>query len=260
MLFQKAIEIGDTLYKAFDTPNRMRLTRWNFKAAAGGVVQEAGESVLVSEIGSPTFEFTRLSQLSGDPRYFDAIQHVMDVFEDQQDKTNQPSMWPVVINVRTGDFTGFSGFTIGGMADSLYEYLPKEHMLLRGATQQYRRLYEYAVIVIKRNIFHRPMTFNGEDVRLTGQVDRDARTPSSETTTEPQAQHLDCFAGGMVAIAAKISQNDNDLALAQKRVARLPLGLQRHAVWVDARDIACGAMREGRTLSMGRVNMAQQDE
>ncbi len=120
------------------------------------------------------------------------------------------------------------------MADSLYEYLPKvnspysilctlvnrqkEHMLLGGATQQYRRLYEYAMIAIKRNIFYRPMTFHGEDVRLAGQVDSDGRTLVSELTTEPQAQHLGCFAGGMVAIAAKLFQNEEELSLAKKLV------------------------------------------
>lgn len=131
MLLQKATELGDMLYKAFDTPNRMPITRWNFKAAIDGVSQEAGDSVLVSEIGSLTLEFTRLSQITGDTRYFDAVQRVMDVFEEQQDKTKLPGMWPVVVNVKSGDYTGFPGFTIGGMADSLYEYLPKVSSLFQ---------------------------------------------------------------------------------------------------------------------------------
>jgi mannosyl-oligosaccharide alpha-1,2-mannosidase len=125
MLIQKATELGDMLYKAFDTPNRMPITRWNFTAAANGVAQRASDSVLVSEIGSLTLEFTRLSQITGDLRYFDAVQRVMDVFDEQQDKTKLPGMWPVVVNAKAEDFTGYSGFTIGGMADSLYEYLPK---------------------------------------------------------------------------------------------------------------------------------------
>jgi mannosyl-oligosaccharide alpha-1,2-mannosidase len=107
----------------------MPITRWNFKAAADGVAQEAGDSVLVSEIGSLTLEFTRLSQITEDPRYFDAVQRVMDVFEEQQDKTKLRGMWPVVVNAKSGDYTGYSGFTLGGMADSLYEYLPKVLLL-----------------------------------------------------------------------------------------------------------------------------------
>jgi hypothetical protein len=34
-------------------------------------------------------------------------------------------MWPVVVNAKDEDFTGDSGFTLGAMADSVYEYLPK---------------------------------------------------------------------------------------------------------------------------------------
>lgn len=124
-LIEKATELGDMLYKAFDTPNRMPITRWNFKAAVDGVAQEAGDHVLIAEIGSLTLEFTRLSQITGDAKYFDAVQRVMDVFDEQQDKTKLPGMWPVVVNVKTGNYTDFSGFTINGMADSLYEYLPK---------------------------------------------------------------------------------------------------------------------------------------
>jgi mannosyl-oligosaccharide alpha-1,2-mannosidase len=125
VLLQKAGEMGDMLYHAFDTPNRMPITRWNFKAAARGVPQEASDGVLVAEIGSLTLEFTRLSQLTGDPRYFDAVQRIMDVFHDQQSKTKLPGMWSVVVNARDLDFTAGTSFTIGGMADSLYEYLPK---------------------------------------------------------------------------------------------------------------------------------------
>ena len=125
ILIQKATELGDMLYKAFDTPNRLPIVRWKFKAALEGAIQEAHDSVLVSEPGSLTLEFTRLSQVTGDPKYYDAVQRVMDLFDRQQDKTKLPGMWPVIINLKNSDVKDYGGFTIGGMADSLYEYLPK---------------------------------------------------------------------------------------------------------------------------------------
>ena len=125
ILLQKAVELGQMLYKAFDTPNRMPITRWDFRAAGRDEPQEAGDNVLVAEIGSLTLEFTHLSQLSNDSRYFDAVQRIMDVFDAQQDQTKLPGMWPIIVNTKTLNFHDFSGFTIGGMADSLYEYLPK---------------------------------------------------------------------------------------------------------------------------------------
>lgn len=79
----------------------------------------------MAEIGSLSLEFTRISQISGDPKFFDAIQRIYDVLEREQALTKLPGMWPVVVNAKDGNFTGDSGFTLGAMADSVYEYLPK---------------------------------------------------------------------------------------------------------------------------------------
>ncbi|KAI9640451.1 hypothetical protein NHQ30_011197 [Ciborinia camelliae] len=216
VLLRKATEIGEMLYKSFDTPNHLPILRWYYHVAATGAKQEADENVLESEIGSLTLEFTRLSQITGDPRFYDAVQRIMDIFDEQQPKSKLPGMWPVIVNAKEGNFVDYWAFTIGGMADSLYEYLPKQHLLLGGATQQYRRMYEFAIIAIKRNIFFRPMTKTGEDVRLPGNVDSDGKTLVTELQTQGEVQHLGCFAGGMVAIGAKIFENEKDLELARK--------------------------------------------
>jgi mannosyl-oligosaccharide alpha-1,2-mannosidase len=79
-------------------------------------------------------------------------------------------------------------------------------------------MYDYALVAIKRNIFYRPMTPNNEDIRLAGNVNSDGQTVVSELETEAQAQHLGCFAGGMVGIAAKVFENEEDLSLAMKLV------------------------------------------
>lgn len=69
---------------------------------------------------------------------------------------------------------------------------------------------------MKRNIFFRPMTKNAEDIRLPGNVDSDGKTLVTELETQGEAQHLGCFAGGMVAIGAKIFENEKELELARK--------------------------------------------
>jgi mannosyl-oligosaccharide alpha-1,2-mannosidase len=43
VLLQKAIEAGEMLYVAFDTPNRMPITRWDFHRAGNGYAQVADE-------------------------------------------------------------------------------------------------------------------------------------------------------------------------------------------------------------------------
>lgn len=121
LLLKKAVEVGELLMCAFDTPNRMPITRWAWKSYAEGNLQTAPDQVLVSEIGSLSLEFTKLSQLTGDMKYYDAVQRVSDEFEKSQGTTRLPGMWPVVVNALKPAFNEDNFFTLGGMSDSLYE-------------------------------------------------------------------------------------------------------------------------------------------
>lgn len=254
-LLKRATDLGEMLYHAFDTPNRMPITRWNFSAAAIGTPQEADETILIVELGSLTLEFTRLSQLTGDMRFYDAIQRIMDLFDAQQAQTKLPGMWPIAANAKTQTLTEHTTFTIGGMADSTYEYLPKQHLLLGGGTDQYQRLYDGALQAMKQHIFYRPMTRDGENIRIPGRVNSDGKTPASELIPEAEAQHLSCFAGGMVGVGAKVFESEEDLTLAKQLVEGclwgyevMPQGIMPeivHAVPCADQKIVLGISRNG---------------
>jgi mannosyl-oligosaccharide alpha-1,2-mannosidase len=95
-------------------------------------------------------------------------------------------------------------------------YFRQEHLLLGGATDQYRKMYGKALTAMKRNIFYRPMTKDQKDILFSGNVDSDGKTPLDQLKTQPEAQHLGCFAGGMVGIAAKMFNNEDDLVTAKR--------------------------------------------
>lgn len=156
-----------------------------------------------------SLEFTRLSQLTGDPKYFDAIQRITDNLEKAQTKTSIPGLWPIIIDLEQLDFKG-DMYTLGGMADSTYEYLPKEHILLGGHTDQYRRMYEATVGPIKKRLLFRPMTEDNADILFSGTL--------QGPRLEYEAQHLTCFIGGMFGIGAKIFDRPEDLKTARKLV------------------------------------------
>jgi mannosyl-oligosaccharide alpha-1,2-mannosidase len=93
-------------------------------------------------------------------------------------------------------------------------------------------MYKKSLVAMKRNIFFRPMVPNNEDILFAGSVDSDGHTPVDKLTTQPRAQHLGCFAGGMVALAAKVFESPADLETARKLVEgclwgyeHLPLGI-----------------------------------
>ena len=200
VLLDKALELGEMLYAAFDTENRMPVARWNWTHAATGGAQRAQPFVIVAETGSLSLEFTRLAQLSGDAKFYDAIARITRVFESQQNATKVPGLWPLIFNAEQADARGGDSFSLGAMADSLYEYLPKQHLLLGGRAPQYRRMYEAAVDAAKRKLFFRPMHPANADLLMSGSLHVG---PDGEERLEAEGQHLVCFAGGMLALAAR---------------------------------------------------------
>lgn len=211
VLLEKANELGAILYTAFDTQNRMPMTRWNLIFGTMDGMKEASESALLAELGSLSLEFTRLSQLTGNFQYFDAIQRVTDVFEAAQNRTLLPGLWPTVVNAKTLQFYN-TRFTLGEMASSMYDYLPKQHLLLGGLANKYKKLYETAMEPIKKHFFFRPMTPGNADILMSGS----AYSDNSGVLPESQMQHSACFAGGMVGIGAKVFERSDELAIARK--------------------------------------------
>jgi mannosyl-oligosaccharide alpha-1,2-mannosidase len=206
------------------------LTR--FSAALNGH-QEADAQALSAEIGSLTLEFTRLSQLTKDSKYHDAVQRITNVLEKHQNRTQIPGLFPILISPLREEFDSGDTFTMGGMSDSLYEYLPKQHLLLGGRTNQYRRLYESAIEAAKKHLFFRPRLPHGKNILISG----DARISSAGSVKlEPNGQHLACFAGGMVALGAKIFNRTEDMDVARKLVdgctwayESMPIGIMPEA-------------------------------
>lgn len=228
-LLDKAVEVGEMLYISFDTPNRMPLTRWDFQAGRRGEEQPASDGALVSEIGSLSVEFTRLSQVTGDAKYFDAIERITTVFDAQQDQTKLPGMWPVLVNARNANFTEDTGFTLGGMSDSLYEYFPKEYALLGGLSPVYEKLYKKSMKTAIEDAFFRPMTPDNHDILVSGNVRADSPTRKH---LEPKSGHLTCFAAGMMALGGRLFSLPDHVAIGQKLIqgciylyGALPLGI-----------------------------------
>jgi len=183
--------------------------------SAYNISQESPTHALLAEIGSLSLEFTRLAQLTGDSKYYDAIQRVTNALESQQKETKIPGLWPVLVNGATMNFKHDKTFTFGGMADSTYEYLPKEFLLLGGLVPQYQDMYEQVIDAAKLHLFFRPSMPEDYDLLLSGTA---KFTPDERIVLEPEVQHLGCFVGGMVAIGSKIFSRPEDLPVAQKLV------------------------------------------
>lgn len=213
-LLHKAVELGDMLYAGFDTPNRMPPFWLDFTRAKEGSLR-AGNHDPSASLTSSGLEFTRLAQLTGDDKYYDAIDRVARFLERSQNKTRLPGMWPTFFNLEYQDVTMQTEFTVGALADSLYEYLPKMYALVGGLEPMYESMYRTAMDTISRNLLFRPMLPGQDDILFTG----DVSTRSGVPVLRAEGQHLSCFAGGMYALGGRLFDIPEHVAVGG-RIAR----------------------------------------
>lgn len=346
VLLNKSVELAEILISAFDTPNRMPETYYYWRPQFASQKHRASTRVVLAEIGSLSMEFTRLAQLTGEHKYYDAIARITDNLEEFQNKTKLPGMWPTYLDASgcgkvyidlpaqaplkpqagifdvstassptphlspegkkyislklpdpvvfapqqasetlaaqeeeeafanggdaqgkirnwegkvlerrqldlqldeatkvdekvvettsaaqalptlpecveqgfasTSDF-GREEYTLGGMSDSTYEYLPKEYLLLGGQIEKYRTMYEQSMEVIKEHLVFRPMLPEEEDVLFCGKLNVPSREKDKLVgDLVGENAHLTCFAGGMFGMGAKIFDRPEDLEMAKK--------------------------------------------
>jgi mannosyl-oligosaccharide alpha-1,2-mannosidase len=110
---------------------------------------------------------------------------------------------------------GSEEYTLGGMSDSTYEYLPKEWLLLGAQVDKYRTMYEEAIEVVKKNLLFRPMVPGDDDILFSGKL-LVGLSESGHPELEAENAHLTCFAGGMFGMGAKIFNRPDDLDIAKK--------------------------------------------
>jgi len=208
VLLQKAMELGDLIYLGFNTDTRMPVDFIDFNAAMAGEELTIEVSVVSASPGTLSMEMTRLSQLTGDPKYYDAASRVMDVFHRGQNKTMLPGMWPMFVSMFSQDVTTGNKFTIAGCADSLYEYLPKMHAPLNGRDPAYEEMSRSFMEAADRALFFRPMIPRGfgeggktPEILISGNADVDAE---GKLTLDPESEHLACFIGGLYALGGQL--------------------------------------------------------
>ena len=133
--------------------------------------------------------------------------------------TKQPDCEPQ--GLASPPYSMVETFGIGGQADSTYEYLPKEYLLLGGLEEKYKTMYELAAEAITERLLYRPMIPDeSRSILLAGLVRTNGKDQSpnkyNKTTFTPEGTHLTCFAGGMYAIGSKIFKREDDFERAKK--------------------------------------------
>ncbi|XP_061427150.1 mannosyl-oligosaccharide 1,2-alpha-mannosidase IA-like isoform X1 [Lethenteron reissneri] len=183
----KAVELGERLLPAFNTPTGIPWAMVNLKTGVGrNWGWASGGCSILSEFGTLHLEFEHLSQLSGNPIFREKVVKIRNVL----DKMTKPNgLYPNYLHPNSGNW-GQHHVSVGGLGDSFYEYLIKAWLMSDRTDTQARRLYDDAMQAIEAHLLRRSeggLTFFGE--WRSGYLER-------------KMGHLACFTGGMFALGA----------------------------------------------------------
>lgn len=217
-LLDQAIQLGEMLYRAFDThPNNMPLDRLLVEAAKdpNAAPNMASVNICFACFASLTMEFTRLAQITQESKYYDAVARVTAFLDRAQNTTRIPGLFPISIDANSEDVSLGSQFTVGALADSSYEYFPKMHALLGGLEPSYEKLWKASASTIDEHLLFRPLlpdSKRGGELLFCG----DASISSGKVTLQPEMQHLTCFIGGMYGLGGRLFSNEHHVELGAK--------------------------------------------
>ncbi|KAI6092077.1 glycoside hydrolase family 47 protein [Hypoxylon rubiginosum] len=212
VLLRKAIELGDMLYTAFDTSTRMPPFWFDFNQAKEGTLRP-GTRDPSAAVTSSCLEFTRLAQITGENKYYDAIDRITRLLDRTQSSTRLPGMWPTFFDMVNLQLTRDNDFTFGALADSLYEMFPKMYALLGGLEPVYEKLYRDAMETATKHLLFRPMVPDQADILFSGNA---YVSQDSGVRLHPEGQHLACFVGGMYGLGGKLFNVEKHIEVGEK--------------------------------------------
>lgn len=207
VLLEKAKELGDMLYMAFDTPNHMPPFSLDFEKARSGKL-EADDNQISSSMTGILLELTRLAQITGEAKFFAAASRVVDELETWQNSTKLPGMWPSLFDLKEGTLNHDNVFGLGPDSRGSYEHLLKMYALLGGVDDRYQEMYVNASIPIISKLLFRPMTPRKLDVIFPGTF----RIGDKEML-DAEIQHSACYAGGMIALGGRLFEDMEHMKL-----------------------------------------------
>uniref|UniRef100_A0A1A9X3F2 alpha-1,2-Mannosidase n=1 Tax=Glossina brevipalpis TaxID=37001 RepID=A0A1A9X3F2_9MUSC len=195
MYKKKAIEVADKLLPAFWSTgipyNLIYLENGSFKNY--DYVPE--KDSILAEIGSLYLEFNYLSEITGNSSYKEKVQTIRDILR----KLEKPNgLYSSFLNPATAQF-GKSHISLGAFGGTFYEYLLKAWLQSNQTDKEARQMFDDAMLAIIKDM---------------------TRTSTKGLIYIPDLKsghlgykmnHSACFAGGLFALAANTSQDENSM-------------------------------------------------
>jgi len=192
MFKTKAKDIADRLLPAFNTPTGIPKATVNLvTGAAHNWGWASGGCSILSELGTMQLEFEYMSHVTGDPKYAEKVDKVMDLVIN---KPKDEGLYPNYIHPDSGQW-GSNDISIGALGDSFYEYLLKVWVFHGGRNSgntKGREAFDNAMRPIKQKL-----TFRSQRSNLLYIAEGRGSSPIHKMG------HLACFIAGLLALGEK---------------------------------------------------------
>jgi mannosyl-oligosaccharide alpha-1,2-mannosidase len=211
-LLRLAEKVGWILIAGLETSNGMLMDHVNFKTRGTSSMGWLNGNNLVSELGSLQLEFRTLSFHIRDPIFDMRVTHLMSVLK--SGCSNKGYVCPTMFNFHSGRPSS-SGYTLGGMADSYFEYVVKQYVLTGGveeeleemATRMMKTIHENMILEARVPLYDAKPSPDGKQEVWTAVFPGFWSGMDGQKPTTSSLEHLTCFAGGMFALAALNMKN-----------------------------------------------------
>ncbi|XP_073532044.1 mannosyl-oligosaccharide 1,2-alpha-mannosidase IA [Phyllobates terribilis] len=190
---RKAVELGEKLLPAFNTPTGIPWALLNMKSGIGrNWPWASGGSSILAEFGTLHLEFIHLSEVSGNPLFAEKVMNIRKVLS----RLDKPQgLYPNYLNPSSGQW-GQHHVSVGGLGDSFYEYLLKAWLMSDKTDEDAKKLYYDAVQAIETHLIRKSSNGLTYIAEWKGGL------------LEHKMGHLTCFAGGMFALGADGAPSD----------------------------------------------------
>lgn len=137
LLLKKAVELAEVLMGIFDTPNRMPVLYYKWKPAFASQPKRASTRAGIAELGTLSMEFTRLAQLTGKDKYYDAIARITDALEEWQNRDDETAPTLPGIFPENVDTSGCNASATSAMREASFKAQQQAEAALLGEPQGY---------------------------------------------------------------------------------------------------------------------------
>ncbi|GFH56442.1 hypothetical protein CTEN210_12918 [Chaetoceros tenuissimus] len=203
---EKAQDIGQRLFKAFNSPSGVPYFQVNLKTGIAKNELWSPQETQISAAGSLQLEFRELARITHNREYDEKSMNALDKLYALNPpdglyttavKNSSPQIRPGLAGAR---------ITFGGRADSFYEYMLKLWLQTGKTETKFRQQYDKSMDGLHDKI----LRYSDDGLAYLIKLNSKRRNEIHEM------EHLECFMGGLLALGAYTDPNGLDSKRAQR--------------------------------------------